>query len=203
MFAVVKTGGKQYKVAENDILKVEKLAGEAGDTVTFDQVLMLSDGSTLKTGTPLVDGAVVTAEILEQTRGDKLIVFKKRRRHTYRKRNGHRQYLSLIKITGVGKPGKKAPAKKAAAPKKAEEPAEDAPAAEAAAPAAADDLKKISGVGPALEKKLNDAGILTFQDIIDLTPEKRDEIEEQLKFKGRMERDDWVGQAKQFIAEKE
>lgn len=196
MFAVVKTGGKQYKVAQDEILKVEKLEGEAGDTVTFDQVLMLSDDSGLKTGTPLVDGAVVTAEILEQTRGDKLIVFKKRRRHTYRKRNGHRQYLSVIKITGVGKPGS---AKKKAAPKKVAEPKEET----ATATAQADDLKKISGVGPVLEKKLNAAGIKTFQDIIDLTPEKRDEVEEQLSFKGRMEREDWLGQAKQFEAEKE
>lgn len=197
MFAVMKTGGKQYKVAQDDILKVEKLPGEAGDTVTFDQVLMLADDKGVKTGTPLVDGAVVTAEILEQTRGDKVIVFKKRRRHTFRKRNGHRQYLSVIKITGVGKAGA---AKKKAAPKKAAAPKEEAAPADAGD---ADDLKKISGVGPVLEKKLNAAGITKFQDIIDLTPEKRDEVEEQLSFKGRMEREDWVGQAKQFIAEKE
>lgn len=197
MFAVVKTGGKQYKVAQDEILKVEKLPGEAGDTVTFDQVLMLSDDSGLKTGTPLVAGAVVTAEILEQTRGDKVIVFKKRRRHTFRKRNGHRQYLSVIKITGVGKPGA---AKKKAAPKKAAAPkADPAPAAAGEA----DDLKRISGVGPVLEKKLNALGITTFQQIFDLTPEKRDEVEEQLSFKGRMEREDWAGQCKTFIAEKE
>ncbi|MEM6681721.1 MAG: 50S ribosomal protein L21 [Pseudomonadota bacterium] len=201
MFAVVKTGGKQYKVAENDVLKVEKLPGAEGDTVTFDQVLMLSDGTQLKTGTPLVKDAVVTAEIIEQIRDDKIIVFKKRRRHTYRKRNGHRQYLSVIKVTGVGKPGKKPAAKKAAAPKKAD-PAADT-AGESAAPAAADDLKKLSGVGPALEQKLIAAGLTSFQDILDLTPEKRDEIEEQLKIKGRMEKDDWAGQAKQFLAEKE
>lgn len=197
MFAVMKTGGKQYKVAQDDILKVEKLPGEAGDTVTFDQVLMLADDKGVKTGTPLVDGAVVTAEILEQTRGDKVIVFKKRRRHTFRKRNGHRQYLSVIKITGVGKAGA---AKKKAAPKKATAPKKEAAPADAGD---ADDLKKISGVGPVLEKKLNAVGITKFQDIIDLTPEKRDEVEEQLSFKGRMEREDWVGQAKQFIAEKE
>lgn len=197
MFAVVKTGGKQYKVAQDEILKVEKLPGEAGDTVTFDEVLMLSDESGLKTGTPLVKGAVVTAEILEQTRGDKVIIFKKRRRHTFRVRNGHRQYLSVIKITGLGKAG---PAKKKAAPKKAAAPkADPAPAATGEA----DDLKKISGVGPVLEKKLNALGITTFQQIFDLTPERRDEVEEQLSFKGRMEREDWAGQCKQFIAEKE
>ncbi|MEO0412290.1 MAG: 50S ribosomal protein L21 [Pseudomonadota bacterium] len=203
MFAVVKTGGKQYKVAQDEIIKLEKLDGEVGDTVTFDQVLMLKDDSGLKTGAPLVDGAVVTAEILEQTRGDKVIVFKKRRRHTFRKRNGHRQYLTVVKITGVGKPGsakKKAPAKEA-------EPKEEPIAAAASVPAAPegakDDLKRISGVGKVLEGKLNDLGIVSFQQIVDLTPEQRDDVEEQLSFKGRMEREDWEGQAKQFLAEKE
>lgn len=201
MFAVVKTGGKQYKVAQDDIIKLEKLDGDVGETVTFDQVLMLQDDSGLKTGTPLVDGAVVTAEILEQTRGDKVIVFKKRRRHTYRKRNGHRQYLTVVKITGVGKAG---PAKKKAAAKKAA-PKEEAPAAKVmeAPEGEKDDLKKISGVGPVLEKKLNALGLVSFQQIVDMTPEQRDDVEEQLSFKGRMEREDWVGQAKQFIAEKE
>lgn len=208
MFAVVKTGGKQYKVAQDDILKLEKLPGEAGDTVTFDEVLMLHDGTALKTGKPTVDGAVVTAEILEQTRADKVIVFKRRRRHTYRKRNGHRQYLTVVKITGVGKPGKAAP-KKAAAEKKAAPKKEAAPKQDAAVdlPSVAageeDNLKKISGVGPALEKKLNAAGLVSFKQIVEMTPEQRDAIEEQLSFKGRMERDDWVGQAKQFLAEKE
>lgn len=97
MFAVVKTGGKQYRVAENDIITVEKLVGEPGTAVTLDQVLMAGG----KIGKPLLAGATVSAEIVEQTRGPKLIVFKKRRRKSSRRKNGHRQDLTKIKITGI------------------------------------------------------------------------------------------------------
>lgn len=97
MFAVIKTGGKQYKVAQNDIVAVEKLAADVGASVTFDQVLLVGD----KVGTPVVDGAAVTAEVLEQFRDEKVIVFKKKRRQNYRRKNGHRQYLTLVKITGI------------------------------------------------------------------------------------------------------
>jgi large subunit ribosomal protein L21 len=97
MFAVVKTGGKQYRVAENDVITVEKLLGEPGTAITLDQVLMAGG----KVGKPLVAGAKVSAEIVEQTRGPKLIVFKKRRRKSSRRKNGHRQDLTKIKITGI------------------------------------------------------------------------------------------------------
>ncbi|WP_019645664.1 50S ribosomal protein L21 [Novispirillum itersonii] len=97
MFAVIKTGGKQYKVAQNDIVAVEKLAADVGASVTFDQVLLVGD----KVGAPVVDGAAVTAEVLEQFRDEKVIVFKKKRRQNYRRKNGHRQYLTLVKITGI------------------------------------------------------------------------------------------------------
>jgi large subunit ribosomal protein L21 len=97
MFAIIETGGKQYKVSANDVLRVEKLAGAAGDTVTFDRVLMV-DG---KVGAPLVAGASVTATVVEQTRGEKLIIFKKRRRQNSRRKNGHRQELTVVRITGI------------------------------------------------------------------------------------------------------
>jgi large subunit ribosomal protein L21 len=97
MFAVIRTGGKQYKVAENDIIRVEKLPGQAGDTVTLDQVLMVGD----KVGSPLVAGAAVTATVLEQTRADKVIIFKKKRRQNYRRKKGHRQNLTVLRITGI------------------------------------------------------------------------------------------------------
>ena len=100
MFAVIKTGGKQYRVAAEDTFAVEKLAGEAGDQVTFSDVLMLG-GEAPKLGAPLVAGASVVAEIVEQKRGPKLIVFKKRRRHNSRRKNGHRQDLTLVKITEI------------------------------------------------------------------------------------------------------
>jgi large subunit ribosomal protein L21 len=128
MFAVVKTGGKQYRVAPNDVLTVEKLAGEAGDTVEFDQVLMLS-GDKLTVGAPLVAGATVTAEVLEQFRGPKVIAFvKRRRKHSSQRKRGHRQHLTRVRITDISAGGKKA------AKARAEVPAEAKTEAEAATP---------------------------------------------------------------------
>ncbi|WP_417514604.1 50S ribosomal protein L21 [Minwuia sp.] len=100
MHAVIKTGGKQYRVAEGDVLQVETLAGEPGDSVAFD-VLALGDGADLKVGTPLVDGAKVEAEVMDQTRGEKIIVFKKKRRQGYRRTQGHRQNLTVVRVTSI------------------------------------------------------------------------------------------------------
>lgn len=133
MFAVIKTGGKQYRVSKDDVIAVEKLEGDAGATVVFDEVLMLGD----QVGAPSVANAQVTAEVVRQFRDDKVIIFKKRRRKHYRRRNGHRQHLTLVKITdmGVGLAAVAAkPAKKAAAPKAAKaEGAAKKPAAKKAA----------------------------------------------------------------------
>jgi large subunit ribosomal protein L21 len=115
MFAVVRTGGKQYRVAAGDKIVVEKLAGNAGETVTLDDVLLAGDGTEIKDS----KGLTVTAEIIAQAKSDKVIVFKKRRRHNYRRRNGHRQQLTILKIVSVG----------SEAPKKAAKKAEAAPAA--------------------------------------------------------------------------
>jgi large subunit ribosomal protein L21 len=104
MFAVIKTGGKQYRVAQNDVITVERLAGEAGAMIELDHVLAVGDGAKLMVGAPLVPGAKVLAEVVEQTRGPKLIVFKKRRRQNSRRKNGHRQDLTVLKITGVTAP---------------------------------------------------------------------------------------------------
>lgn len=101
MFAVIKTGGKQYKVAKNDVIKVEKLEAEAGADVTLDQVLIVGDDSSAKIGAPVVEGASVKATVVDQIRDDKVIVFKKRRRHNYRRKNGHRQYLTVLRITDI------------------------------------------------------------------------------------------------------
>ena len=130
MFAVVKTGGKQYKVAAEDIIEVEKLPGAAGDTVSLDEVLMVDDNGKLTVGTPRVAGTVVNAEIIAQKKGDKVIIFKKQRRHRYRRKNGHRQELTVLKIQGIGKGS----AKKAAAPKAAAKAAPKAAEAKAASP---------------------------------------------------------------------
>lgn len=100
MYAVIKTGGKQYRVAKNDVITIEKLAGEAGGSVEFGEVLMLG-GDEPKVGSPLVAGAKVVATVLEQVRGDKVIIFKKRRRKNYRRRTGHRQYHTVVRIGDI------------------------------------------------------------------------------------------------------
>ena len=101
MYAVIRTGGKQYKVAENDVITVERLAADPGARVTIDQVLMVGGGDSLSVGKPFVDGASVEAEVVDQGRGPKIIVFKKRRRKNYRRRNGHRQDFTRLRITGI------------------------------------------------------------------------------------------------------
>jgi large subunit ribosomal protein L21 len=221
MFAVIKTGGKQYKVAANDLLRIEKLQGEAGDAVAFSDVLMLGEGDKITVGSPLVDGAMVAGELVGQIRDKKIIVFKKKRRKGYRRKAGHRQQLSVVRITeilaGGAKP--KAPAKSAAkpAPKSAAKPspsktAEPAKAAPRKAPAKpiekpattsfVDDVKLISGVGPALEKKLAAAGVTSLKQIAEFTAADIERVDAELNFKGRIERDDWIGQAKKLIAGK-
>ncbi|EIJ43576.1 ribosomal protein L21 [Beggiatoa alba B18LD] len=101
MYAVIKTGGKQYKVAEGDVLKVEKLAAEEGTAVEFSEVLLLANGDNITIGTPVVVGSKVTATVQTQGRGDKIKIMKMRRRKHYRKQMGHRQYYTEVKITGI------------------------------------------------------------------------------------------------------
>jgi large subunit ribosomal protein L21 len=135
MFAVIKTGGKQYRVAAEDVITIEKLPAEAGATVTFEQVLMVGDGDKATIGTPLVAGASVAGEVVEQTRGDKIRIFKKKRRQNYRRTAGHRQHLTIVKITDILTDGaNKAP--KAAA-QKAKPGTDETPAAAKAAEAPA------------------------------------------------------------------
>ncbi len=224
MFAVMKTGGKQYKVAEGDVFTVEKLVADAGETVQFNEVLMLG-GDKVTVGAPMIDDAAVQAEILEQTRSAKTISFvKRRRKHSSQRKRGHRQPLTLVKITGIlekgaGKSGVKAAlgtvsgaavaaaAKPAKATKKAA--AKAAPAAEGkvgTAPANllkgakgdADDLKKISGVGPKLEGVLNEIGVYHFWQVAEWGPAEIEYMDDRLSFKGRIERDDWIKQAGEF-----
>lgn len=141
MFAIVRTGGKQYRVAAGDKIAVEKLAGEAGETVTLSDVLLAGEGETIADASKVT----VSAEIIAQAKSEKTIVFKKRRRHNYRRKAGHRQQMTLLRITDVGAGAKKAPAKKAAAPK-AEA---DAAPAKKAAPKAAAEKKPAAKKAPA------------------------------------------------------
>ncbi len=244
MFAVLKTGGKQYKVSSGDVLRVEKLAADAGEKIQFNEILMLGGDSTV-VGSPLIEGAGVQAEVIDQIKGEKVIHFvKRRRKHGSQRTKGHRQQLTLLRITdildkGADKSGVKAAigagsvsgaALAAAAPKKAkaekpavkaekpaakaektEKPAAKAekaekPAAKAEKPAAkgkGDDLQQLSGVGPALEKKLHEAGVTTFAQIAAWTDNDVAEMDEKLSFKGRIEREGWIEQAKKLAAEKE
>ncbi|WP_127558889.1 50S ribosomal protein L21 [Nioella ostreopsis] len=211
MFAVLKTGGKQYKVQSGDVLRVEKLAADAGETIQFNDVLMLGGDSTVL-GAPTVAGAAVQATVIDQIKGEKLIHFvKRRRKHGSKRTKGHRQQLTLVRITDILASGADATGVKAAvgagsvstaadaAP--AAKPAKKAEAAPAAAAAGADDLKQLSGVGPALEKKLHEAGVTTFAQIAAWNADDIAAMDEKLSFKGRIEREGWVEQAQAKLAE--
>ncbi len=232
MFAVLKTGGKQYKVQSGDLLRVEKLAADAGEKVQFNEILMLGGDKTV-VGTPLVDGAAVQAEVVDQVKGDKVIHFvKRRRKHGSKRTKGHRQQLTLLRVTDVLESGADSTGVKAALngggrtagrgterftqnradqaemkERVAEHAAEEKSLPKAAQKAGQaeghDDLKALSGVGPALEKKLNEAGITSFAQIAAWSAEDIAEIDEKLSFKGRIEREGWVEQAKAKLAEKE
>ncbi len=127
MFAIIRTGGKQYKVAENDVILVEKLPGSTGAEVKLDDVLMIGGEKASEIGVPALADAAVFAEVLEQTRGAKIIVFKKKRRHNYRRKKGHRQDLTALRITGISATGAKPVKKAASKAKKKEKAPEKAP----------------------------------------------------------------------------
>jgi len=215
MFAVLKTGGKQYKVQSGDVLRVEKLAADAGEKVQFNDILMLGGDKTV-VGAPFIEGAAVQAEVVDQVKGDKVIKFvKRRRKHGSQRTVGHRQKLTLLRVTEILEKGGDKSGVKAAvgagsvaavavaateakkpAPKKAEKAA--APKKAAKADAAGDDLKALSGVGPALEKKLHEAGVTTFAQVAAWTEADIADMDEKLSFKGRIEREGWVEQAKEL-----
>jgi len=220
MFAVVKTGGKQYRVAAEDTLKIEKVAGEVGDFIELNEVLMVGEGADAKIGAPLVEGAMVSAEILDQGRDRKVIAFKKRRRQNSRRTIGHRQHHTMLRIAEIltdgKKPSKKAAAKKPApvkeekagatkaepakkaAPKKeakSEAPATDAPLFKAPK-GASDKLTDIKGIGPVAEKQLNEQGITTFAQIAALTAEDIAKVDEYMPFSAD-QIEDWQAQAKE------
>jgi large subunit ribosomal protein L21 len=196
MFAVIKTGGKQYRVAANDVLKIEKVAGEVGDIVEIGFVLAHGEGDNVTIGAPFVDGAVVAAEVLEQGRANTVIAFKKRRRQNSRRKRGHRQLLTTVKITEILTGGAK-PAKKAAA--KAEAKAEAAPAATlfTAPKGKGDDLTVIVGIGPVAAGQLNEQGITTFKQIAKLSDADIEKIDANMPFSADQIRD-WRDQAKEL-----
>ena len=244
MFAVVKTGGKQYKVQTGDILRVERLAANAGDKVQFNQILMLGGDKTV-VGSPLVAGAAVQADVIDQIKGEKTIKFvKRRRKHSSKRTRGHRQYLTLVRVTDILATGAdkskvqeavgsgsvefkfaesvklkksadlktkaekspKKPVKKEAKPAKEAKPEKEAKAKKSA-PAkekkvtttVSDDLKQLSGVGPALEKKLHAAGVKSFEQIAAWSAKDVEAINEKISSKGRVEKEGWIDQAKEKL----
>ncbi|CAG0957776.1 MAG: 50S ribosomal protein L21 [Rhizobiaceae bacterium] len=196
MFAVIKTGGKQYRVAANDLLKVEKLAGNAGDIVEFTQVLAVGEGDGAEIGAPFVAGAVVTAEVVEQGKAKTVIAFKKRRRQNSRRTRGHRQLLTTVRIaeilTGGAKPARKAAAKKEA---KAEAPAAAAAPLFSAPAGEGDDLTLIKGIGPVAAGQLREQGITSFAQLASLTDDDVTKIDANMPFSADQIQD-WREQAK-------
>ena len=193
MYAIVEIAGHQFKVEKDQKVFVNRLAVEEGKQVDFDNVLLLADGSNVTVGAPAIDGAQVSAKVLKHLKGDKVIVFKKKRRKGYRVKNGHRQALTEIVIENIVASGAK-PAKKAekVAPKK-EAKAEAPKAAAKKSTAKADDLKKIEGIGPKIAETLVEAGIATYADLAKAKPAKISEIIEGVR--GNHVPDTWPQQA--------
>ena len=223
MYAIVEIAGQQFKVAKDQKVFVHRLQEKEGSKITFGNVLLLDDGK-VTIGAPAIEGAAVSAKILKHLKGDKVIVFKKKRRKGYKVKNGHRQYLSEIQIESIVASGAKkapAPAKKAAAPVKAAAPKKEAvkvektapvkaaapkkevvkvekaaPAPKAATPknVKADDLKKIEGIGPKIAETLVAAGVATYADLAKAKPAKISEIIAGVR--GNHIPDTWPQQAK-------
>ena len=196
MYAIVEIAGQQFKVAKDQKVYVHRLQEEKGNNVSFDKVLLLDNEGTVTVGAPAIQGAEVTAKILGHLQGDKVIVFKKKRRKGFRKKNGHRQALTEIQIESIVASGAKktAPAKKAA-PKKEEvvkETVAKAPAKKTATKA--DDLKKIEGIGPKIAETLVAAGLATYADLAEAKPAQISEIIADVR--GNHVTDTWPKQAK-------
>ena len=263
MYAVIKTGGKQYRVAANDVIEIEKLSGKVGDWVQFADVLMVG-GDAAEVGKPLVKGASVAAEIEDQGRADKVTTFKKRRRHNYRRKKGHRQELTTVRITEI-LTGGKAPSKSAipalwdaavgrvATPRPIVPNGLHAASRRGGVSAAvrgkgqnhsghghdhdhhdhdhgdhdhggqshvapgdgrtfallkapdggkADDLGRIGGVADKTEQVLNEHGIYHFWQVAAMTDADIANVEKELKFPGRIKREEWQEQARELMAGK-
>ncbi|WP_228852806.1 50S ribosomal protein L21 [Aegicerativicinus sediminis] len=243
MYAIVEIAGQQFKVEKDQKVYVNRLSTEEGKKVTFDNVLLIGNGSDITLGAPAIDGAQVGAKVVKHLKGDKVIVFKKKRRKGYRKKNGHRQYLSEIVIESIVASGAKK-AKEAKAEPKKEEPKAPKKETKAASPKAetaevevsenlvtraehrveqsgveidvdkllhnigtatkaeADDLKQINGIGPAYEKKLNEVGIYTYEQISKLKAADKENLSAIDGItRERIETEEWVKQAKALLKE--
>ena len=212
MYAVIKTGGKQYRVSPGDRIRVETLDADEGASVDIEQVLAIGEGASVTVGEPLISDASVSARVLAHGRGRKVEIIKFRRRKHHRKQMGHRQNYTELEITAISGAGVNVSAPEAAAaPSKAPEKkaAPEATAAADSGSAAAsnlkfldepngtpDDLKKILGIGGVIEEQLNGMGVYHFSQIADFSESDVDNVNEALAFPGRIERDEWIEQAR-------
>ena len=182
MYAIVEIAGQQFKVAKDQKVFVNRLSTEEGKNVDFDNVLLIGDGDNVTVGAPAIDGAQVSAKVLKHLKGDKVIVFKKKRRKGYRVKNGHRQALTEIVIEGITASG----AKKAAPKKETKK-----------ATGKADDLKKIEGAGPKAAEALVNAGYETFAKVAKATPEELSNVLSEASSRlAHIVTDTWPKQAK-------
>ncbi len=243
MYAIVEIAGQQFKVAKDQRIFVNRLAGEEGDSVSFDKVLLSGDGDNITLGAPAIDGALVDATITRHVKGDKVIVFKKKRRKGYRVKNGHRQSLTEISITGITLPGSKKSSsakkeEKVEAPKSETKKAESKPSAKkeetevndnlvsraqkraddqnitinvekllssigTSLKSDADDLTKITGIGPSFEQKLNEVGIYTYEQLSKLKAADKEELSNVDGItREKIESDEWVKQSKELLKNK-
>ncbi len=194
MYAVIESGGKQYRVGLGDRIKVESLRAEPGEKVDLGGALMIVDEGEIQVGTPQLDTAV-EATVVGHGRAPKVRIFKLRRRQNSRQQAGHRQHYTELEITGIG--AATVQPTPPPAPKDTAEP--DRTEAVEPAQTAADDLTQINGIGPVIVEKLGRIGITSFEQIANFTDADIERIEDELEFKGRIERDDWVGQAQKFL----
>ena len=245
MYAIVEIAGQQFKVEKDQKVYVNRLSTEEGKKVTFDNVLLIGNGDNITLGAPAIDGAQVGAKVVKHLKGDKVIVFKKKRRKGYRKKNGHRQYLSEIVIESIVASGAKKATEAKAEPKKEDSkapkketkstPAKSKSTEESeisenlvtraehrveqsgieinvdkllhnigtATKAEADDLKQINGIGPAYEKKLNEVGVYTYEQISKLKAADKEELSAIDGItREKIESEEWVKQAKALLKEK-
>ncbi len=196
MYAIVDIAGKQFKVEKDKPVFAPSLQGEEGTSVEFDNVLLLDDDGKVSIGAPTVKGIKVVGKIVEHGKGDKVIVFKKKRRKGFQKKNGHRQGYTKLLIESIGKEGAKAaaPAKKEAKKEK--------PAAKAAA-TPQDDLTKITGIGKVFAEALHEYGITTYKQLSKLTAKDKQQLSEKVEGISEESLDDFVAQAQNLIEGKE
>jgi len=219
MYAVVKTGGKQYRVSPGDKLRVESLDVGEGESIDLDQVLMVGDGADVTLGSPLVSGAVVSAKVLSHGRGKKIDIIKFRRRKHYRRQMGHRQNFTELEITSVnGVTADSSGVSGGNTTSSASDTGSDSSAGVAAATATVtmtaaaatlkfldapngdpDDLKKILGIGSVLEEKLNELGVYHYSQIGEFSDDDIANVNTHLNFPGRIERDEWIVQAQDLM----